>query len=211
MYRISRIFKIIGIIIESLFSALMVIAKPIFTILLSAILLLLGGISAVISVIVIVIGMIAGFIGILFQEYNRLTKSTIRGNNPLGLKILLFVPYIGIGTAISAFIFHSIKHSSINLIIIPFVIITTMVICYKLIPYIGNTVIFFIWAANKLFGFNSKKRSKNGGNLFEGLDPEAAKRKYRELLKKYHPDNMNGDTEKTTKIINEYRNYSKNR
>lgn len=42
-------------------------------------------------------------------------------------------------------------------------------------------------------------------NIFAGLSPEEAKDKYRDLLKKYHPDNLEtGDAEKAKEIIAQY-------
>ncbi len=42
---------------------------------------------------------------------------------------------------------------------------------------------------------------------FDGLTKQEAKEKYRELLKKYHPDNEDGDIDKTRAIITAYRRY----
>ena len=48
--------------------------------------------------------------------------------------------------------------------------------------------------------------SKN--NMFMGLKPDVAKDKYRELMKKYHPDNKEtGDAEKAKDIIAQYEEY----
>lgn len=46
------------------------------------------------------------------------------------------------------------------------------------------------------------------GSLFTGMSKEAAKKKYRELIKKYHPDNKGGDQEICKRINTEYRRFS---
>ncbi len=45
-------------------------------------------------------------------------------------------------------------------------------------------------------------------NIFSGLSPEEARRKYRRLMKEMHPDN-NGDPDKCRKINAEYDSYKK--
>ncbi len=46
---------------------------------------------------------------------------------------------------------------------------------------------------------------------FFGKSPEEAKKEYRELLKKYHPDNPGGSVEKTTRITEAYEYYQLDR
>lgn len=49
------------------------------------------------------------------------------------------------------------------------------------------------------------KRAKNP--FFEGMTFEEAKKEYRRLLKKYHPDNVGGDAKKTQEIVAAYDDY----
>lgn len=56
----------------------------------------------------------------------------------------------------------------------------------------------------------SYKKSYGGiEGLFKGMNKENAKRYYRDLMKKYHPDNEGGDLEKCKVINEEYRRYCK--
>lgn len=52
---------------------------------------------------------------------------------------------------------------------------------------------------------NQEASDERENNIFAGMSPEEAKEKYRELLKKYHPDNLEtGDAEKAKDIIAQY-------
>ena len=45
------------------------------------------------------------------------------------------------------------------------------------------------------------------GNIFSGLSAEEAKKKHRELVKRYHPDNPTGDAAMFLRITREYEAY----
>ena len=50
----------------------------------------------------------------------------------------------------------------------------------------------------------------HGTNIFAGLSDGEAKKKYRELLKQYHPDNVSAGNEDVAKqIIEDYQSYQK--
>ena len=50
-------------------------------------------------------------------------------------------------------------------------------------------------------------RSSENRNPFYGMAEDEAKTEYRRLLKLYHPDNGNGDLQKTQDIVIAYSNY----
>jgi len=60
---------------------------------------------------------------------------------------------------------------------------------------------------------NSSNESKYGSSeecknpFFDGMTLSEAKKEYRKLMKKYHPDNMGGSLEMTQKITESYSNY----
>jgi len=61
---------------------------------------------------------------------------------------------------------------------------------------------------------NREKRQSNACDesvvdwaYFKGMSAEEAKKEYRRLMKKYHPDNVEGDTQATQMISNAYREY----
>lgn len=70
-------------------------------------------------------------------------------------------------------------------------------------------------------GNNSRDENDNGSNyentykthktytnpFFEGMSFEEAKKEYRKLMKKYHPDNIDGSLEMTQKVAEAYSNY----
>lgn len=45
--------------------------------------------------------------------------------------------------------------------------------------------------------------------IFDGMSPEEAKKKYRQLMKECHPDNIGGDLEKAQTISAEYEMFQK--
>lgn len=53
--------------------------------------------------------------------------------------------------------------------------------------------------------YKSYKTYKNP--FFEGMSFEEAKKEYRKLMKKYHPDNIDGSLEMTQKVAEAYSNY----
>lgn len=70
-------------------------------------------------------------------------------------------------------------------------------------------------------GNNARDEKDNGSNyentykthktytnpFFEGMSFEEAKKEYRKLMKKYHPDNIDGSLEMTQKVAEAYSNY----
>ncbi len=52
----------------------------------------------------------------------------------------------------------------------------------------------------------SEEFSEKIGNLFAGLSPQAARKRYADLIKANHPDN-GGDAAKAQRIINDYKEY----
>ena len=59
---------------------------------------------------------------------------------------------------------------------------------------------------NKSFD-NYKSYKKSANPLFDGMSLEEAKKEYRQLMKKYHPDNINGNLEMSQKIVKAYGDY----
>ena len=53
----------------------------------------------------------------------------------------------------------------------------------------------------------SGRSRESGGGLFEGLLPAEAKKKYHELMKKYHPDNADGNPAMAKEISIAYDEY----
>lgn len=100
-----------------------------------------------------------------------------------------------------------------------------------IMPIIFKLLIVLFLGISLLFGAytmwddyhadTNKQKSYSGNNnrttdsfkpksgIFDGLTPEEAKRKYRQLIKQYHPDNYNGDNSMAQKIISEYNTYCK--
>lgn len=57
-------------------------------------------------------------------------------------------------------------------------------------------------------GKSAPQNSKPGaGGIFAGLDSISAKKLFRSLVKKYHPDNGHGDNEAMKKIVSDYEAY----
>lgn len=56
---------------------------------------------------------------------------------------------------------------------------------------------------------NSEHCSEQGCKIpfFDGMTVEEAKKEYHKLMKKYHPDNSNGDEEMTKKVSAAYQKY----
>lgn len=62
--------------------------------------------------------------------------------------------------------------------------------------------------ANDNFRQEQNGNNMSNSNMFVGMTPDAAKDKYRDLMKKYHPDNKKtGDEEKAKEIIRQYEEY----
>ena len=54
-----------------------------------------------------------------------------------------------------------------------------------------------------------RERTNPVGNIFNGLSVLEAKKLYRRLIRKYHPDNPGGNAEYTKKITTDYMAYTK--
>ena len=54
-----------------------------------------------------------------------------------------------------------------------------------------------------------RTRTNSIGNIFSGLSIMEAKKLYRKLIRKYHPDNLDGNAEYTKKITTDYMAYTK--
>ena len=56
-------------------------------------------------------------------------------------------------------------------------------------------------------GLHKMAPSTACGNIFSGMSKEEAKKKHRELVKQYHPDNPTGDAAMFLRITREYEAY----
>lgn len=86
------------------------------------------------------------------------------------------------------------------------------VACITVILLVILESIFVIWIMKDKGNRNStkeneKKYQEMEESFFAGMEADVAKETYRKLLKQYHPDNINGDSEVTRKIIQDYREY----
>lgn len=50
-------------------------------------------------------------------------------------------------------------------------------------------------------------RAEGRNPFFEGMNAEQAKKEYRQLMKKYHPDNPEGDLEMSQKVVAAYQRF----
>lgn len=72
----------------------------------------------------------------------------------------------------------------------------------------------FLFACLMVFysGTEQKEKSDSSyvgskGAFFEGMSAEMAKKEYRRLMKKYHPDNEGGDMEMAQRVIADYQRF----
>lgn len=59
---------------------------------------------------------------------------------------------------------------------------------------------------NQTSGAYTGSRKLKAANIFHGLSKDAARKKYHELMKKFHPDN-GGSSEKAERLIRDYKEY----
>jgi hypothetical protein len=62
--------------------------------------------------------------------------------------------------------------------------------------------------STSLGGRTQRARTNPIGNIFSGLSVMEAKKLYRKLIRKYHPDNPGGNAEYTKKITTDYMAYT---
>ena len=56
-------------------------------------------------------------------------------------------------------------------------------------------------------GSDSNRSDRLDEFIFDGLSIEESKKKFKQLMKKYHPDNKGGDAEKAKAINHAYERY----
>ena len=126
-------------------------------------------------------------------------KYLITGKSILGRLAIISV-YAGI---VASFIYKPMIFKVIMIIILLLVAILSISLMYKS----GNATNDGNDSNNTNYdnAYSSYKPYKNP--FFDGMNFEEAKKEYRKLMKKYHPDNIDGSLEMTQKVAEAYSNY----